>query len=456
MRTKKLWQVSSLLTVAAFVVAACSPAATATTAPAATAAATTAPQATVAATTAPAATAAATTAPAATGAATVAATAAPPTIPDITAGKFNVAVVLVGFHADGGWSQAHTEGSQWLTTQDPSIAVQYVELINPGPDAESVMRQLARKGFDMIIGTTFEYGPTMDTLSAEFPKIFWLHVSGYRSNGTNYGNLFGAMEDMKYLSGMIAGARAKADGNTKLGYVAPWPLPEVIRLGNAFMLGAKVTCPECTMEVRWINTWYDPDKEKTAGQSLVDAGVDVVLIGSDTAGPLVAAANAGKWGIPYDYIGGCQPSPDKCLTVEYWNWGPVYLNIIKQIRAGTWKPGNNYLDADSGIVGLYGFMAGQTPQPGVPKDVIPMVQAKLADMLAGKFTRKDVFMGPIKDNTGKIIIPAGVSLTDEDLQGIDAATITASNLTGRTACTICMNWLADGIQGTIPAMPSSN
>ena len=318
------------------------------------------------------------------------------------------------------------------------------------------MRQLARKGFDMIIGTTFEYGPTMDTLSAEFPKISWLHVSGYRSNGTNYGNLFGAMEDMKYLAGMIAGARAKADNSTKLGYVAPWPLPEVIRLGNAFMLGAKVTCPECTMEVRWINTWYDPDKEKQAGQSLIDAGVDVVLIGSDTAGPLVAASNAGKWGVPYDYINACQPAPDKCLTVEYWNWGPAYLDIINQIRAGTWKPGNSYLDADSGIVGLYGFMQGQTPQPGVPADVIPLVQAKLADMLAGKFTRKDVFMGPITDNTGKIIVPDGVSLTDEDLQGIDAATISANNLTDRTACTICMNWLVDGIQGTIPAMPSSN
>src|SRR5579859_2698627 len=173
MHTKKLWQVFSLFAILAFVVAACAPAATATTAPA-----TTAPQATTAsqATTAPQATTAAT-------AAGPAPTAAPPTIPDITAGKFNVAVVLVGFHADGGWSQAHTEGAQWLPTQDNSIAVQYVELVNPGPDAESVMRQLARKGFDMIIGTTFEYGPTMSTLAAEFPKVYWLHVSGFFNNG---------------------------------------------------------------------------------------------------------------------------------------------------------------------------------------------------------------------------------------------------------------------------------
>lgn len=383
-----------------------------------------------------------------------AATSASFTIPDIQQGKFNVAVVLIGFHADGGWSQAHTEGAQWMATQDSTINVQYVELVNPGPDAETVMRSLARKGFDLIIGTTFEYGSTMAALAEEFPKTNWLHVSGYQSNDTNFGNLFGSMEDMKYLAGIVAGARAKEDGNTKLGYVAPWPLPEVIRLGNAFMIGAKVTCPECTMEVRWINTWYDPDKEKQAAQSLLDAGVDVILIGSDTPGPLVAAANAGKWAFTYDYINSCSPAPDHCLGAEYWNWGPVYLNVVKEIRAGTWKAGNVWLDADSGIVGFYGFMEGQTPQPGVPASVIPTVQAKLTDMLAGNFTVQDVFRGPIMDNTGKTVIPDGQTVTVEDLFGIDEATIQSMDLTGRTACTICMNWLADGIQGTIPPMPS--
>ncbi len=431
MSVKNAWGRVILMVVVAVVLAACTPAAT--TAP------TGAP---VEATTAP---PEATTAPAA--------TAAGFQIPDITEGKFNVAVVLIGFHADGGWSQAHLEGAQWMTTQDSSINVQYVELVNPGPDAETVMRSLARKGFDLIFGTTFEYGPTMEALAGEFPDISWVHVSGYRSNGTNYGNLFGAMEDMKYLAGMVAGARAKADGNTKLGYVAPWPLPEVIRLGNAFMIGAKTTCPECTMEVRWINTWYDPDKESQAAQSLLDAGVDIVLIGSDTPGPLVAAANAGKWAFTYDYVNSCSVAPERCLGTPYWNWGPVYLNIVNEIRAGTWQPGNAYLDADTGIVGFYGFMEGQTPQPGVPADVVPLVQAKLAEMMAGTFTRFDVFKGPLMDNTGKEIVPAGQSLTQEDLEGIDAGTIAAFNLTDRTACTVCMNWLADGIQGTIPAMP---
>jgi len=224
---KSLLQVFVLLTVLSLALSACGSPAT---------------EAPAAVTEAP---AAATEAPADATEAPAAATEAPATgfqIPDIEDGKFNVAVVLIGFHADGGWSQAHLEGAQWMSTQDSNIAVQYVELVFPGPDAESVMRSLARKGFDFIIGTTFEYGPTMEALAEEFPDVSWLHVSGFRSNGTNYGNLFGAMEDMKYLAGMVAGARAKADGNTKMGYVAPWPLPEVIRLGNAFMLGVKQTC----------------------------------------------------------------------------------------------------------------------------------------------------------------------------------------------------------------------
>ena len=417
---KSILQVTLLLMVLAMAVSACAPAAAT-----------------------PAAAPAATTVPAT-------ATSQSYTIPDIQQGKFNIAVVLIGYSNDGGWSQAQTEGAKSLMTADPTINVGVVEAVNPGTDAENVMRALARKGFDMIIGTTFEYGPTMASLADEFPKIAWLHISGYMSNSTNYGNLFGGMEDMKYIGGMIAGARAKADNNTKLGYVAPWPNPEVVRLGDAFMLGVKQTCPECTLEVRWINTWYDPDKEKQAAQSLLDAGADVILIGSDTPGPLVAAANAGKWA-----LSSCSPAPKNCLGTEYWNWGVPELAIVKQIRAGTWKPGNVWLEPDSGIVGFYGFMPGQTPQPGVPASVIPLVQAKLADMLAGKFTYKDIFKGPITDNTGKVKIPAGQTLTVEDLFGIDAPTISSMGLTGRTACTtFCMPWLVDGIQGTLPAMPS--
>ncbi len=394
--------------------------------------------------------------PAPTTAPTTAPTPAPRTylFPEVEKGKFNVGFVFIGVTKDGGWTQAHDQGRLYLEQNVPNVKTAYVELVQEGADSELVMRSLARKGFDVIIATSFGYQFPMQTIASEFPNIKFIHVSGFLKNSTNYGNMFGAMEDMKYLAGMIAGARAKADGRPKIGYIAPWPIPEVIRLGNAIMLGAKQTCPECTMEVRWIFTWFDPDKERDAAKSLLDAGVDVVITGADTPGPLVAAGQANRWGITYDFDGSCQPDLAHCLTAPYWKWGVIYAKFIKEIQAGTWKPSDFYGDADTGMVGILGFDEGQTPAAGVPKDVIDKVKAKYAEMKAGKFTRFDIFKGPLKDNKGNTVVPAGQTMTQEDLEGLDEKTIKDNKLTGRTPCKICMNWLAEGIVGTIPPMPS--
>src|SRR3954464_14134851 len=123
-------------------------------------------------------------------------------IPDIEAGKFNVAMVLIGPHDDGGWSQAHYEGLQYLCKNLAGSHVAYVELVPEGPDSEQVFRSLARKGFNFIVGTSFGYMDPMDAVAKEFPDITYLHLTGYKSNGKNFGNFFGAVEDMKYMAGM--------------------------------------------------------------------------------------------------------------------------------------------------------------------------------------------------------------------------------------------------------------
>jgi basic membrane protein A len=192
-------------------------------------------------------------------------------IPDVVAGKFNVAMVLIGPHNDNGWSQAHYEGLQYICDHVPDAHVAYIELVPEGADSEQVFRSLSRKGFNFIIGTSFGYMDPMAAVAEEFPDITYLHLTGYKSNGKNFGNFFGAIEDFKYLAGMLAGSRAKKDGNPKIGYMATFPIPEELRLGNAIMLGAKQTCPECTMDIRFINTWHDPVKERDAAASLFDA-----------------------------------------------------------------------------------------------------------------------------------------------------------------------------------------
>lgn len=359
-------------------------------------------------------------------------------IPAVTPGKLNLAFVYVGPVGDGGWTYAHDQGRKQLEAAVSDVHTSYVESVAEGADAEQVVRALARKGFDVIVTTSFGFMDATEAVAKEFPKTKFVHVSGFKSNATNFGNVFGAMEDMKYLAGLIAGARAKADGNPKLGYIAPFPIAEVIRLGNAVMLGAKQTCPECTMEIRWLNSWFDPGKEQEAAESMFQAGVQVVVTGADTTGPIVVAGQKKKWAIGYDSDNACRADEAHCLTAPYWSWGVYYQKLVADIRAGRWQAGATYAEPDSGLLGLYGFEEGRQPAAGVPESVVPLVREKLAAMKAGKLGRFDIFAGPLRDNKGNVVLPEGQRLTQQDLEGLPG-------------CKICMSWLAEGIVGELPA-----
>lgn len=426
MVSKRLWAVFSLLIVAALVFGACTPSAVTPAAPADAAAGDTA----------------ATEAPAA-GAEAAAPAAGSVQIPDIEEGKYNVAFVYVGPHDDGGWSQAHDVGRQYVEANVENVHTAYIENVAEGADAEQVIRSLARKGFDVIFTTSFGFMDATEMVAEEFPDIDFIHVSGFKYNDTNFGNLMGAMENIKYLGGMLAGSRAKTDGNPKLGYIATFPIPEEFRLGNAFALGVQRTCPECTIDVRWIYTWHDPILEKEAASSLFDGGAQVVMTGADTPAPAEAAPE-GKWGVTYDYVGNC--TLPACLTSLYWNWGPIYSDIVERSRAGEYAGGAEYFETDSGGLGLFGFMEGETPQPGVeglPEEDLTLIRDTLASMLAGEITRFDVFKGPITDNQGNLVLADGVSLEQVDLDGFSQF---------GSSCETCMYWWNENITAELPAL----
>jgi basic membrane protein A and related proteins len=455
MKTKMFWRFMTLLLIASFVLTACAeptkpppptavPATKAPEAPKA-AEATKAPEPTKppAPTAVPATKAPEPTKP-------PAATAVPtkPTfqIPDVVQGKFNIAAVLIGPHDDGGWSQAHHEGFEYVKSKMADVNYAYIENVPEGADSEQVFRSLSRKGFNLIFGTSFGFMDPMETVSKEFPNVTYIHTSGYKSNEKNFGNLFGGMETMKYLAGMLAGARAKKDGKTKIGYMATFPIPEEIRLGNAIALGMRKTCPECTMDVRWINTWHDPVIEKEAAASLFDAGAQVVFTGADTPAVADVATAKGKWGVTYDWSGSCKAAG--CLTAPYWNWGPYYLKIAQGVKNKTYKVGWDYFDARDGALGLYGFMEGQTLTKGeadLPPEVLTQVRDLLAKSLKGEFDRFSVFSGPIKDNKGKDILKAGEKFTQND---IDQFPPGAKGL----ECKFCMYWWAEGITAELPKL----
>ena len=364
-------------------------------------------------------------------------------VPTIEEDMFNVAFVYIGPHDDGGWTQAHDLGREYVEENVEGVHTAYVELVPEGADAEQVIRSLARKGFDVIFTTSFGYMDASELVASEFPDTDIIHISGFKSNGENFGNLFGAMESMKYLNGLLAGSRAMVDGNPKLGYMPTFPIPEELRLGNAFALGVQQTCPECTIDVRWMNTWHDPVKEQDAAKSLFDAGAQVVMNGADTAAAAQAAPD-GKWGITYNYIGSC--TSEKCLTAGYWNWGIVYADIVERSMAGEYEGISEYFDVDSGAMGMWGFMEGQEPMPGIadlPEEDVQLVRDTLDAMLAGEFDRFDVFAGPIIDNQGNTVVPEGESLEQLDLDGFSQF---------GSPCETCMYWWNQNFNAELPEL----
>jgi len=336
-------------------------------------------------------------------------------IPEAIEGKYNVGFVYVGPHDDGGWSQSHDVGRLYVEENVADVHTAYVENVAEGADAEQVIRSLARKGFDVIFTTSFGFMDASEIVAEEFPDVDIIHLTGFKSNGENFGNLMGAMEDFKYLAGM--------------------------RLGNAFALGAQETCPDCTIDVRWLYTWHDPILEQEAARSLFDGGAQVVMTGADTPAPAEAAPE-GKWGITYDYKYNC--THPACLTSMYYNWGPEYARIVEGSRDGTWKGGWEYFDADTGSMGLYGFMEGEELMPGVkdlPAEDLALIRERLAAMLAGEFDRFDVFSGPIIDNQGNVVLAEGESLEQADLDGFAQF---------GSDCKTCMYWWNENVTAELP------
>ena len=317
--------------------------------------------------------------------------------------EFKVGFIYVAPIGDAGWSYAHEKGRLAVDAM-PGVTTSYVEDVKEGPDSERVMINMARKGYDLIFATSFGYMDPMLKVARQFPKTVFMHCSGFKT-APNMGNYFGRMYLARYLSGMVAGAMTKS--NT-LGYVAAFPIPEVIRGINAFALGARAVNPKAQVRVVWTKTWYDPATEKEAAKSLLDVGADVIAQHQDSPGPQEAAQEKGVYSIGYN-SDMSSFAPKAHLTAPIWNWAPFYKKVVEQVRQGTWKPASTWYGMKEGIVELAPF------GPMVPQKVRDMVEARKKEIVAGQ---DDIFTGPIMDQNGKIQIPAGKKATDAELLGM--------------------------------------
>jgi basic membrane protein A len=326
---------------------------------------------------------------------------------------FKVAWIYVGPHNDAGWSQAHDDGRKYVQKMLGSkVQTTFKENIAVGAQLQQTVASLVNQGYKMIFGTS--YGYFDKKLAAQYPAVLFEQATG-TDQAKNLAEYFGAGEDTVYLSGMAAGAATK---NGTIGYVVPFPIPEVIRHANAFALGAQATHPGAKVRLVWTQSWFDPAKEKKAAESLHAAGADV--IGQNVDSP-AAGQYAESKGLPWvGYDSNAQKfAPKSWLTAAVYNWGPYYLKRVKAAMNGTWKTGFYYGSIKDGFTGLAPF------GPKVGAETKAVIAKKLGQLKSGTFNE---FTGPIQDQAGKVRIAKGKRPTIMDLYS--------------------MNWLVKGVIGS--------
>ena len=315
-----------------------------------------------------------------------------------------VGFVYVSPIGDAGYSYSHDLGRKVIADM-PGVKTSFVESVQEGADSERVILNMARKGYDIIFATSFGYMDPMLKVAKDFPDTIFEHCSGYKT-AKNMGNYFGRIYQARYLTGLVAGKMAKSN---KIGYVAAFPIPEVIRGINAFTLGVREINPEAKVHVVWTKTWYDPALEKDAAKSLLDQGCDVIAQHQDSPGPQEAAQERGAYSIGYNSDMSTF-APKSVLTSAVWNWGVIYKYVVDEVRAGTWKSESLWWGLDKGVVDIapYG--------PMVPEDIKQTVETKKSLLTAKEAV---VFAGPVKDQEGKVRIAEGATAEDGMLLGMD-------------------------------------
>jgi basic membrane protein A len=326
------------------------------------------------------------------------------------------AFVYVGPVGDGGWTYAHDQGRKEMAKLPFVKKTTYIESVPEGAESTRVIMSLAKKGYNLIFTTSFGFmDPTLE-VAKRFPNVVFEHCSGYKTS-KNMGNYFGRFYQGKYLSGIVAGAMTKSN---IIGYVAAHPIPEVIRGINAFTLGVHEVNPKAVVKVVWTQTWFDPGLERNAADSLLDVGADVLSMHQDTPATLQAAEARGKYAIGND-SDMRQYAPNAFLTAPVWNWGVLYKKIATEVHNGTWKSSEIWDGMETGVVGLAPI------SDKVPAKIKKLVAEKEAAIKSGKLK---VFTGPIKDQSGKVVLSKGKTFNDKEL--------------------LSMHFFIEGVQGNIP------
>ncbi len=331
-----------------------------------------------------------------------------------------VAFVYVSPIGEAGWTYQHEQGrlamQQALGDQ---VASTVVESVAEGADSERVMRDLAAQGNTLIFATSFGYLEPALRVAAVYPDVKFEHAGGYKT-AANLGTYNARYYEARYLAGMLAG---KASRSGVAGYVAGFPVPEVVQGINAFTLGMREVNPTAQVRVLWLNTWFDPAREREAAQALVNQGADVLT--NHSGSPAVAQTAQANFKARGVRVIAYQSdmrgfAPEAQLAAVAHHWGGYYTQVARSVLAGTWKPQAVWGGISQGLVRLEAIDAS------VPADVQALVEARRKAIVAGTFK---LFAAPLVDNEGHLRLARGA---------LDDAAIGT------------MNWFVQGVVGSVP------
>ncbi len=321
------------------------------------------------------------------------------------ADPLKVGFVYIGPIGDHGWTYQHEQGRKALAEKlGTQITTNYVENVAEGADAERVIRNMAKDKYDLIFTTSFGYMNPTVKVAKQFPKVTFEHATGYKQD-KNLGTYLARTYEGRYVGGFLA---AKMTKTKKIGYVASFPIPEVIRDINAIQLALNKYNPGTEIKVVWVNSWFDPGKEADAANALIDQGVDVVFQHTDSPAPIQAAERRGVYAMGYAsdmaHFG-----PKAVLTSIVNDWAPHYIQATQSVIDHTWKSQDYWGGLKEGTVEL-------PISDLVPAPVKAEAEQLIADIKSGAL---QPFTGPIKDQAGVEKIPAGVSATNAELASMN-------------------------------------
>ncbi len=327
------------------------------------------------------------------------------------------AFVYVAPLTDAGWVRQHDEARKAVQAAlGNQVTTTYVENVAEGPDAERVIRDLAKQGHQIIFTPSFGYMEPTLKVAAEFPNVKFESVTGYKT-AANVAVSNARYYEGRYLAGVAAGRLA-----SKAGYVAGFPIPEVLQGINAFMLGMRSVNPQAELRVVFLGEWFNPPRERDAAMTLMNQGAEVLAFHTGSTAVMVAAQERGKLAVAY-HSDMRKVAPDAQVAAVTHLWGDHYTRRVKAVRDGTWKSERVWGGVKDGMIRVDHF------GPKVPAAVREEVLARQKDIAAGKLhpfaARADV-----KDNEGRVVIAKGQTLTDEAI--------------------LNMNWLAEGVLSKLP------